>query len=91
MILDKEGIRDELPAFLQESIENMERAWEKKKTENFSDWDCYYCDLQSSINIAEVEHLISSELAWFLREKYLYLHKPEDLGENTEYSCLLES
>ena len=89
MILDKKSleqweIRNKFPTFLQESIDNMKRAWEKKETENYSDWDCDYCDLQSSINIAEVEHLISSELAWKLREKYLYLQRPEDTSKNAE-------
>ena len=89
MILDKKGLEqweigNKLPTFLQESIENMRRAWEEKQTGNNSDWDCDYCELQSSINIAEVEHLISSELAWKLREKYLYLQRPEDPSKNAE-------
>ena len=34
-------------------------------------WDCDYCNLQTDINNAEVNQVISSEQAWYLRERYL--------------------
>ena len=46
-----------------------------KKQCNF---DCLYCELQSDINVAEVENLISSDQAWDLREKYLGLRKEDN-------------
>ena len=36
---------------------------------------CYEGDLQASINIAEVEQIISAEQAWYLREKYLRMER----------------
>lgn len=66
-----------LPGFLQESLDAMKSAWEKlDRGENYLLWDCDYCSLQSDINVAEVEQMISSEQAWYLREKYLRIEKP---------------
>lgn len=31
--------------------------------------------------MAEVENLITSEQAWYLREKYLYMRKPGDIDD----------
>lgn len=42
---------------------------------NSSIADCLYCELQSDINVAEVEQLITSSQAWYLREKYLGIKK----------------
>ncbi len=65
-----------LPDFLQESIHIMEAAWEKLDSGvEYLHWDCDYCSLQSDINRAEVDQLISPEQAWFLREKYLRLER----------------
>ena len=41
-------------------------------------WDCLYCELQADINAAEVDQMITSEQAWFLREKYLGLSRKEE-------------
>jgi len=62
-----------LPDWLNESI--------KAYTENINKniWDCLYCELQSDINVAEVENLITSEQAWYLREKYLGLKKENNI------------
>lgn len=74
----KEHFECGLPVFLQESIETMKKAWERlDKGEKYLRWDCDYCNLQSDINIAEVECLISSEQAWYLREKYLRIQRNE--------------
>lgn len=68
-----------LPEFLRESIAAMAEAWRKLDAgEPYFRWDCDYCSLQSDINVAEVEQLISPEQAWYLREKYLFLSQ-EDL------------
>ncbi len=40
-------------------------------------WDCYYCEFQSDINVAEVEENITKEQADFLREKYLFKRRGE--------------
>ena len=66
----------ELPAFLSLSIEAMKNALEKiRNGEEYYDWDCDFCDLQSSINVAETEQLISPNQAWLLREKYLGIER----------------
>lgn len=65
-----------LPMFLQESIRCMKNAWKKiDNGEKYLHWDCDYCNLQSDINIAEVNQIISVEQAWYLREKYLRIER----------------
>ena len=65
-----------LPEFLEESIEAMKEAWRKiDNDEEYYHWDIDYCNLQTDINIAEVEQIISSEQAWYLREKYLRMER----------------
>lgn len=65
-----------LPPFLQESVEAMAAAWQKLDAgEEYLRWDCDYCSLQSDINNAEINQLISSEQAWYLREKYLGMER----------------
>ena len=56
-----------LPDWLNKSI----REYEENKESSL--WDCYYCELQSDINVAEVENIITNEQAWYLRKKYLGL------------------
>ena len=61
-----------LPKYVQESLERMKKSWELvdsgKKDMN---WDICWCELNADLNSAEVENLISSEQAWYLRRKYL--------------------
>lgn len=65
-----------LPEFLQESLHAMIEAWKKIDAgEEYLHWDCDYCSLQSDINNAEVNQLISAEQAWYLREKYLRIER----------------
>lgn len=65
-----------LPFFLRESIENMKKAQQKiANGEEYYLWDCDFCDLQASINQAEACQIISSDQAWYLREKYLSLER----------------
>lgn len=61
-----------LPDFLWESIQTMEEAWKKLDAgQEYLRWDCDYCNLQSDINNAQVNQIISEEQAWYLRKKYL--------------------
>ena len=70
--LDQSYLEYDLPIFLQDSIHQMNESWEKIDAgKEDSIWDCNWCDLQSSINICEVEQLITYEQANFLRKKYL--------------------
>lgn len=65
-----------LPEFLQTSIAAMINAWTMLDSGvEYLRWDCDYCNLQSDINSAEVNQLISTEQAWFLREKYLRMER----------------
>ena len=57
----------DLPIFLAEGIKNLKRA----KREHSSIVDCYLDEVNSSINVCEVENLISKEQASYLRKKYL--------------------
>lgn len=56
-----------IPAFLSEEIESMKKA----KRSNSSILDCYLDEINSSINVCEIENLISKEQANYLRNKYL--------------------
>ena len=65
-----------LPDFLRESIQLMEVAWYKIDNGiKYLRWDCDYCNLQTDINNAEVNGMISSDQAWYLRDKYLRLQR----------------
>ena len=66
---DKTYLEKNLPDWLEESIQNY------LNNKDTLSWDCYYCELQSDINVCEVENLISSEQAWYLREKYLEIYR----------------
>lgn len=72
----KEYLERGLPPYLQSSLENMIASWEKidsgKKDYH---WDMYWSELNADINSAEVEQEISSEQAWYLREKYLRMKR----------------
>ncbi len=57
-----------LPPFLQEGIEKLKKA--KRHKDSF--YDCYWMEVNSSINGCEVEHIISSEHASYLRNKFLW-------------------
>ena len=65
-----------LPEDLHESILRMEESWniiDSGRQDNH--WDLCWCDLNALINSYEVEQVISSEQAWYLREKYLRMGK----------------
>lgn len=62
-----------LPQYLQKSLDDY---IEGERT-NSSLWDCYFCDLQASINIAEVDQDISASHASYLRKTFLYDEDPQ--------------
>ncbi len=65
-----------LPPFLRISVDAMKVAWRKLDAgELYLRWDCDYCNLQSDINTAEVNNLISNAQAWYLREVYLRIER----------------
>lgn len=73
---DKSYLECGLPEFLEMSIRAMKEAWEKLDNGiEYMRWDCDYCNLQTDINNAEVNQIISTEQAWFLREKYLRIER----------------
>ena len=74
--VDKEYLECGLPPYLQQSIENMKKSWEIEDSgEKDFHWDIYWCDLAADINSAEVDQIISSEQAWYLRTKYLRIER----------------
>lgn len=79
--LDKRYLEVGLPSMLQESIDKMKITNQLiKEGKQCLDWDCDWCELNSNINIFEVEGIISSEQAWYLREKYLGMRKEDNVG-----------
>lgn len=65
-----------LPEFLLDSIKKMDNTWQKIDTgKECLHWDCDFCDLQTNLNNAEVNGIISSEQADYLREKYLRIER----------------
>jgi len=60
-------LKDQIPDFLYKDIDKVKRL----KNRNNPLFDCYLDQLNSSINVAEIEHLISKEQANYLRNKYL--------------------
>jgi plasmid maintenance system antidote protein VapI len=73
---DHTYLERDLPPFLIESIDAMKSAWRKlDRGEKYLRWDCDYCNLQTDINNAEVNQVISPDQAWYLREKYLRMER----------------
>ncbi len=66
LLLEREEAKTLLPPFLMDSISAYRKALRKGSTLV----DCYSDQLNSSINVAEVEHLISKEQADRLRARY---------------------
>lgn len=64
--LEREEPKELLPEFLRDSISEYRKAIRKNSTL----LDCYSDQLNSSINVAEVERLISKGLADRLRARY---------------------
>ena len=66
--LEREEAKTVLPSFLIEAINDYRKAIRKDSTLI----DCYSDQLNSSINVAEVEGLISKEQADRLRRRYFW-------------------
>ena len=66
--LEREEAKTVLPGFLYEAIKDYRKAIRKDSTLI----DCYSDQLNSSINVAEVENLISKEQADRLRKRYFW-------------------
>lgn len=76
--VNREYLERGLPPYLQASIKQMCHSWaiEDSGQKDYH-WDIAWCDLNADINAAESGQEISSEQAWYLREKYLRM-KRED-------------
>lgn len=74
--VDKEYLEYNLPPYLQISLDEMKKVL-KQMQEGCTPpyWDDTFCELQSNLNVAEVEGDISSKQAWYLRENYLGIKK----------------
>ena len=68
LLLEREEAKSLLPGFLFDSINDYRKAIRKDSTLI----DCYSDQLNSNINIAEVENLISKEQANRLRARYFW-------------------
>jgi hypothetical protein len=76
--LNKGYLECGLPDYLKISLENMKKSWEIEDSgKRDFHWDLYWCELNADINSAEVDQVISSEQAWYLREKYLRMEREE--------------
>lgn len=74
--ISKEYLEYGLPMYLQTSVDNMVTSWDilDNGGEDLH-WDLVWCELNADINSAEVDQEISSEQAWYLREKYLRMKR----------------
>lgn len=74
--VDRSYLERGLPDYLRESLESMKKSWAIEDSGGADPhWDAYYCNLQADINSAEVDGLISTEQAWYLREEYLRIER----------------
>ncbi len=69
---DKSYLECGLPEYLKTSLANMKKSWAIEDSgQRDYHWDLYWGELNADINSAEIDKSISSEQAWYLREKYL--------------------
>ena len=81
--LDDSYLEYGLPDFLNKSIHAFIDGCNKVAAgEEYYKLDCDFCLLQSDINSAEIEQIISPRQAWYLRKKYLGI-APEDVHGNS--------
>ena len=74
--MDQSYLECGLPDDLQASIQEMQKSWAIIDSGSRDPhWDIYWCNLNTDINSAEVERIISPEQAWYLREKYLRMER----------------
>lgn len=78
--INQEYLERGLPPYLQTSIKHMCASWaiEDSGQKDYH-WDITWCELNADINAAESGLEISTEQAWYLREKYLRMKR----GDNT--------
>ena len=78
--LNREYLERGLPPYLQTSIKRMCDSWfiEDSGQKDYH-WDIAWCELNADINAAETEQEISSEQAWYLREKYLRMKRNDEM------------
>lgn len=75
---DKSYLECGLPESLQKSIDAMEKSWAIEDSgQRDLHWDLIWCELNSDINFAETDGLITPEQAWYLRKKYLRMEQGE--------------
>lgn len=73
---DKSYLECGLPEYLKISLANMKKSWAIEDSgQRDYHWDLYWGELNADINSAEIDKSISSEQAWYLREKYLRTEK----------------
>ncbi len=76
--MDKSYLECGLPTYLLESVNNMKESWAIIDSGRKDlHWDIYWSELNADINSAEVDYVITSEQAWYLRETYLRIKKGE--------------
>lgn len=75
------ALEHSFPAWLQDSIKRFTDEYHKYQTGvSNTAFDCGILEFQSDINNAEVNDVISSDAAWYIREAYLGMKK-EDLSQ----------
>lgn len=75
---DKTYLEKGLPPYLLDSIKAMSDSWVKvDHGQRDLRWDIHWCDLNADINAAETEQEITSDQAWYLRQKYLRMEKDD--------------
>ena len=73
---DKSYLECGLPEYLKISLANMKKSWTIEDSgQRDYHWDLYWGELNADINSAETDKSISSEQAWYLREKYLRMER----------------
>lgn len=78
MPVDEKHFECGLPKYLKESLDRMIQSWNIVESgKKDIHWDMCWCELNADINSAEVENLISSEQAWYLRRKYLRMERQD--------------
>ncbi len=74
----KKYLECDLPPYLQKSLENMKQSWKIEDSgKRDLHWDLYWGELNADINSAEIDQTISTEQAWYLREKYLRMKRDD--------------
>ena len=74
--LDKSYLELDLPPMLQESLDLYKKRYQRYITDDsYSEFDMDWCEFNADIGAAEAGDAITSEQAWYLREKYLGMER----------------